>query len=511
MNIGLCVAHHGVRHPRRVAVDHDGEHRLTYAELDQRSNRVAHLLQALGVSRGDRVSALLFNRVEIVELLVGIAKAGAIAAPMSFRLPERDVAAILETIAPRVIVTEPEFREIVELLATKVGAVVVDLDDGYEAALAAASPSSPATMLRVDGTEDALIQFTSGTTGHPKGATFTHDAVLMHAANVALEYSIDGTSRLLLALPHVGGIANCQTFPALYRGATVVSTDVRTFDAERWIADVNRLGATHTQVVPTMLYRVLEAARAQGATMPTMRRLGYGSAPMPPERVEELLHAFGNVFLQLYGMIETAAMATMLRPDEHAWALEQAPEVLGSVGQPTYSMAVRVVDDAGRDVPEGERGEVVFKGPHLMRCYWDAPELTAETIRDGWLHSGDVGEHRNGWLFIVDRMKDIIIRGGQNIASKEVEEAVYTHPAVMEAAVIGVPEAEWGEEVVAVVVLRPNMTAKAEDILRACHNHGLSRFKSPSQIRFVAELPRNTIGKVLKRELRRRFAMEPHL
>lgn len=504
MNLGLSVRHHAFRHPTRIAVDHDGERRLTYAQLEERSNRVANLLHGLGVQRGDRVAYVVLNRLEVCEMLVGIAKAGAVAAPVNPRLSDKDKAAIIDNARPRVIFTEGEFRELIELLGKEVDAAVIDLADGYEDLLASASAAQPASVLQLRGDENVLIQYTSGTTGRPKGATFTHDAILSHAANVALEYEISGSSRLLISLPH-NSATNIQTVPALYIGATVLFTDVRSFDADEWVGKVNRLEATHTQVVPTILYRVLEVCRHKATSLPTMRRLGYGSAPIPPERVRELLDVFGNVFIQLYGMIEIAAMGTMLRPDEHVWALAEAPEVLGSVGQSTYSMDVRVVDEHGADVAAGERGEVVFKGSHMMSHYWNAPELTADTIRDGWLHSGDVGVYRDGYLYLVDRMKDLIIRGGQNIASKEVEEAIYMHPAVLEAAVIGVPEPEWGEEILAAVVLRPGTSAEPDEIRRACAEHGLTRFKTPTQIRFIEELPRNAVGKIQKGVLRERY------
>lgn len=504
MNIGLSVRHHAVRYPTRIAVDDNGERTLTYAQLEERSNRVANLLHGLGIERGDRVAYVVLNRLEVCEMLVGIAKAGAIACPVNPRLSDKDKAAIIDNAQPRVIFTEAEFSELIYGLAKDIDATVVDLSGGYEDDLTAVSSTGPQSALQLRGDENVLIQYTSGTTGLPKGATFTHDAILSHAANVALEYEVDGSSRLLISLPH-NAATNIQTVPALYNGATVLFTDVRSFEAEQWVAKVNRLGATHSQVVPTILYRVLEVCRHKALEMPSMRRLGYGSAPIPPKRVQELLDVFGNLFIQLYGMIEIAAMGTMLRPDEHVRALAEAPEILGSVGQSTYSMDVRVVDDEGRDVAAGERGEVVFKGPHMMRYYWDQPEITADTIKDGWLYSGDVGEYRDGYLYLVDRKKDLIIRGGQNIASKEVEEAIYNHPAVLEAAVIGVPEPEWGEEIHAAVVLRPGATAEPEDILRACAESGLTRFKTPSKVHFIDELPRNAVGKIQKGALRDRY------
>ena len=506
MNIGISVGHHARRQPGHLAVDEDGERSLTYAELETRSNRLAHYLtEVAGLRPGDRVGYLLYNRLEVVELLVACAKLGVIAAPMNFRLTETDLRAIFGNAGMRLVVTQREFADLVHALAAETGVRVLIAEEEYEQAAGSGSVLPPAWMLTTAGSADALIQYTSGTTGRPKGATFSHDAVLAHAANVALEYAIDPSSRVLISIPH-NSATNIQTIPALYTGATVVLGDVRSFDGEAWLERVNRLGVTHSQMVPTMLYRVLEVARRSGQAISSMRRLGYGSAPIPPDRVGELVEVFGNVFIQLYGMIEVAAVGTMLRPEDHARALRGEAGLLASVGQPSYGIDVRVAGPAGELLDFSGRGEVVFKGPYVMRGYWNEPELTEQAIRDGWMHSGDIAEIRDGWFYIVDRIKDIIIRGGQNIASKEVEEALYGHPAVMEAAVIGVPSVEWGEDIVAVVVLRPGQHATAAEIRAAALASGLTRFKCPVRIDFEPELPRNAIGKIQKGVLRSRYA-----
>jgi fatty-acyl-CoA synthase len=504
MNISTCVEHHAIRHPGRTAVDDDGRRALTYAELRERVVRLANRLVELGVRPGDRVAIFVFNRLEVVELLVATAHVGAIATPLNFRLSEHDLRSILHDAAPTIVVTQRELHELVADVAHEISAAVVLLGDEYETDLLAASTRPPA-LPTPRAEDDVLIQYTSGTTGRSKGAVFTNTATLMHAANVALEYGLDAASRVLVSIPH-NSATNIQTIPALYAGCTIVFSEVRSFDGAEWIDRVGRLRASHSQVVPTMLYRVLESWRRAPFELPTMRRLGYGSAPIPPERVRELLDAFGSIFIQLYGMIEIAAMGTMLRPEEHEQALATAPDVLGSVGRPSYGIDVRVLDDECRPVADRERGEVAFSTPYMMRGYWGAPDLTAATIREGWLHSGDIGEYRDGWLHLVDRKKDLIIRGGQNIASKEIEEALYAHPAVMESAVVGVPEPEWGESIVAVVVLRPGMSATGEELLRACATGGLPRFKMPTRVELVDELPRNAIGKVQKGELRSRYA-----
>ena len=509
MNIGVCVSHHARRHPDRVAVDENGERSLTYAELDARSTRLArYLAGACGIRPGDRVAYLLYNRLEVVEFLVACAKAGAIAAPMNFRLTEPDLRAIFGNAGVRLVLTQREFAGLVRTLGGELGFAVLTVEDDYAQA-AGTGPAGPgAGMTAASGAQTALIQYTSGTTGRPKGATFSHDATLMHAANVCLEYGIEAASRVMLSIPH-NSATNIQTIPALYAGATLVLGDVRSFDGAAWLERVSRLGVTHSQVVPTMLYRVLEVARQRGERMPAMRRLGYGSAPIPPERVGEMTEIFGNIFIQLYGMIEVAAIGTMLRPEDHARALTGEPGLLASVGQPSYGIDVKVAGESGAIIEGDGRGEVVFKGPYVMSGYWNAPEQTAAALRDGWMRSGDIAEVRDGWFYLVDRVKDIIIRGGQNIASKEVEEALYRHPAVMEVAVIGVPSAEWGEDIVAAVVLRPGLRASADEVRQAALAAGLTRFKAPARIDFVAELPRNAIGKIQKGVLRERYAAAP--
>jgi acyl-CoA synthetase (AMP-forming)/AMP-acid ligase II len=505
MNIGISVGHHARRFGQRLAVDEDGERSLTYAELEARSNRLAHYLaEVCQVGAGDRVGYLLHNRLEVVELLVACAKLGAIAAPMNFRLTEPDLRATFGNAGVRLVVTQQDFEDVVRALAAELGYAVMTIEKDYETAVSSGSTVVPDSILTSGGSAVALIQYTSGTTGRPKGATFTHDAVLAHAANVALEYAIDPGSRVLISIPH-NSATNIQTAPALYVGATLVLGDVRSFDGDAWLERVNRLGITHSQVVPTMLYRVLEAARKSRQTISSIRRLGYGSAPIPPDRVSELVEVFGNVFIQLYGMIEVAAIGTMLRREDHVRALAGEPGLLASVGQASYGIDVRVQAPSGDLLEWNGRGEVVFKGPYVMREYWNEPDLTAEALQGGWMHSGDIAEIRDGWFYLVDRIKDIIIRGGQNIASKEVEEALYQHPAVMEAAVIGTPSAEWGEDIVAVVVLRPGMTATSQEIKATALASGLTRFKCPARIDVVPELPRNAIGKIQKGALRAQY------
>ncbi|HEY1967288.1 MAG TPA: AMP-binding protein, partial [Pseudonocardia sp.] len=262
-----------------------------------------------------------------------------------------------------------------------------------------------------------------------------------------------------------------------------------------------RQRVTHTYLVPTMLYRVLEAGLTS-ADLPCIEHIGYGAAPIAPDRVGELVERFGPVFSQLYGMAEVASIATMLRQDDHRRIAAGRTDLCASAGRPSYLADVRVVTDDGSEAPVGQPGEVLFHTPYTMRGYHRNPRKTGETLVDGWVHSGDIGQFdREGYLYIVDRKKDLIIRGGYNITPSEIERVIYTHPAVLEAAVVGLPDSEWGESVCAAVALRAG-TGLAPDELRAhCRAAGLPSIKVPERVLTMDALPKNAVGKIAKREL----------
>lgn len=503
MNLALSIRHHAARSPHRVAVLADG-FRQTFKELDDRSDRVALTLQkAFGVEPGARVAYLMENRPQIPEILAAIWKLGAIAVPINFRLQKSEIQAITQNATPFLLLTDSEYAEMANSAAGG-SAVVVDIDDPEFATLIDAADGDLSHLAPVDAQADACVVYTSGTTGLPKGAVFTHAAVMNHAANLALECEVDGGSRYLVSLPHHVSVT-VGFAPCFYVGATVVINEVRSFDGERFAADVNRHHVTHTEIVPTQLYRVLEAARTRQLAMPSMRTLCYGSAPAAPDRVTEMIERFGPILMQVYGMTETCGIATTLRKQEHVVALAEAPERLSSAGHPSYGMHVRVVGDRGADAGPGERGEVWFRSPYIMRGYWRNSEQTAAAVVDGHMRSGDIGEVRDGFLYIVDRKKDLIIRGGQNLSSKEIEEVLFQHPGVLEAAVVAAPHAEWGEETVAVVVRRSGEQPTAEELTTFCTEKGLARFKTPTRFDFVESLPKNSSGKVAKPELRERY------
>lgn len=504
MNVGVAVTRSAQRWPQHVA-GFDGPRRRTFAELDERSNRLAHVLADHGVSAGDRVALLLPNRLEVLEVLAGCAKTGAVYCGLNFRLGEEEYESILENAAPRLLITEPQYAELAGRLAERFELPVLWLDDdgaeGYEARLAAAAATLPPEVHDVRPEHDFCLVYTSGTTGRPKGVLFDHQAVLHHALVAAREYELDERSRWLMALPHNSSV-QITLLPLLLVGGATGFNDSRGFDARAFAAEVARTQATHTYLVPTMLFRVLEAGLAR-EDVPTLTTIGYGAAPIPPARVLELLERFGPIFTQLYGMAEVASIGTMLRKEDHARALAGEERLLASAGRAGLAMDVRVVGFDGRDVAPGERGEVVFASPHTMKGYYRDPERTAEVLVDGWMHSGDVAEvDEEGFVYIVDRMKDLIIRGGFNVVPSEIENILYAHPAVLEAAVVGLPDPEWGEAVAAFVALREGGVTDAEELRGWCRKQGLPSIKVPGRIEFLDTLPKNAVGKIAKRELR---------
>ena len=502
MNVGLAITRSARRYPTRTAV-FEGERSLDYRTLDERTNRLANLLlDRYGLQRGDRVALLVPNRLEVMEVLGGVAKAGGVYVGLNFRLTEDELRYILGNAEPSVVITETEFLDLARTLADERGIPVLDVDSAeYAGLLAAAGAGDPTTLHEVRHTDDFCIVYSSGTTGLPKGILFDHAASIQHATVACMEYEIGHESRYLIQIPHNSSV-NITMVPCLVVGAAVGFTDHRGFDGGRFVAEVLDRAVSHSFLVPTQLIRVLEQVPGS-VDLAAMKTIGYGSSPIPPDRLGELLDRFGPIFNQLYGMAEVASIGTILRKDDHVRAIAGEAKLLASCGQPSYAVDVRVVDAEGRDVAVGERGEVIFGGPHLMKGYFRDPERTAETLIDGWVHSGDIAERdEEGFLYVVDRMKNLIIRGGQNIAPTEVENVLSRHPAVLESAVIGVPDPEWGEAVLAVVVARDGATATGDDLIAHCRAAGLGSIKVPERVQFVDALPKNAVGKTAKNELR---------
>lgn len=504
MNVGLCVTRSARRYPARVAA-FDDRAELTWADLERRSNQAAHLLADLGVQRGDRVALLAPNRHEVCEVMAGIAKAGMVYVGLNFRLSASDLGHILGNAAPTVIVASGDLVDLAHEVADPRGIPVIGLDDdgpdGWAARRDRAVDTPPATLHQVRPEDDFCIVYTSGTTGTPKGVWFDHGRVMQHAPVACMEYEIDHTSRYLVAIPHNSSV-NITLVPCMMVGAAVGFVDSRGFDAATFVDALAHHRATHTYLVPTQLYRLLDTVPEGSTALDGLVTLGYGAAPMAPDKARALVERFGPIFTQLYGMAEVASIGTMLRKADHLAAVNGHPERFASAGQPSYLMDVRIVDPDGNDVGPGERGEVIFAAPYMMKGYYGEPDRTATTLVDGWVRSGDIATvDDDGFIYIVDRVKDIIIRGGHNIAPSEVEAVIHRHPDVLEVAVIGVPDEQWGEALQAVVALRAGVT-DPPDLVTWCRDQGLSSIKVPGEVVTVDSLPKNAVGKIDKPALR---------
>ena len=508
MNVGLAVTRIAHRAPDSLAV-FDGERRMDYATLDQRSNRLANLLRhGQAFAQGDRLALLVHNRLEVVEVLVGASKAAMVYVGLNFRMTEVELRAVLANAEPRLLITEPEFEALAMRLATlhSIPVLVLDADGSYEAALAGASPVAPGSAHRVFPRDHFAIVYTSGTTGLPKGILFDHAAALQHGTVACLEYEIDAQTRYLIQIPH-NSCVNITIVPVLMAGAAVGFAESRGFGGAAFCEAVERNRVTHSFLVPTMLATLLEQDPGDFPhRLSTLSTLGYGSSPIPAERLRTLIAKYGPIFIQLYGMAEIASIGTLLRKQDHVHALADKPQLLASCGRPSFATTLRLVDAAGSDVAPGELGEIVFAGPHTMLGYFREPERTAKALIGGWLHSGDVGRvDDEGYYTIVDRIKDLIIRGGYNLAPSEVEQVLYTHPAVRDAAVVGIPDEKWGEAVLAVVALKPGHLVTEDDLLQLCRVSSLSSIKQPERVDIVDAMPRNTIGKIDKKAVRERY------
>ena len=509
MNVGLAFRRNAVRYPAATALFEVGPQRrdVTWAELDERTNRIANTLAGpLGIAPGDRVALLVANRPEVVEVLGGVTKAGAVYVGLNFRLGPTELDRIIDNARPRLLLCDTEHLPQTAGVAEKYGLDVLDIDaEPYRSLVAAGSPASPATLHEVRPGDDFCIVYTSGTTGRPKGVLFDHARVLQHATVTALEYEIGRRSRYLLQIPHNSSV-NITIVPALLIGAALGFRDSRSFEPRGFADVVARQGVSHSFLVPTQLMRVLDGLPpADDRLLAGLVTLGYGASPISPERLAELVGRFGNIFNQLYGMAEIASIGTMLRKEDHHRGLTERPELLASCGQPSYAVDVRVVDAERHDVSPGERGEVIFGGPYVMKGYYRDPERTAESLRDGWMHSGDVAQvDGEGFVYIVDRLKNLIIRGGLNIAPTEIENVLYRHPAVLECSVVGVPDPDWGEAILAVAALKEGATATPDELREHLRRSELTSIKVPERVELTDALPKNAVGKIAKDEIRRR-------
>jgi long-chain acyl-CoA synthetase len=478
------------RRPDHVAVKLD-DAEVTYSLLDEGSARIAGVLRDRGIGPGDRVGVMLPNVPYFPVVYYGIVRAGAVVVPMNVLLKAREVGYYLEDSGAKLLFAWHGFGEAAAGGAQKAGGIeVISVAPGeFEQLAVAAEPVRE--LAEVDAGDTAVILYTSGTTGQPKGAELTHANLARNAALSVAGHEIGDDDVLFGGLPlfHSFGQTCCMN-AAVYAGATL--TLLARFDPAKALEVIQRDGVTHFAGVPTMHAALLHHPGREGYDTSSLRRIISGGASLPGEVLRGVEEAFGVIILEGYGLSETSPVASFNKVDKRR---------VGSIGLPIEGVEMRVVDDDDNEVPTGEVGEIVIRGHNIMKGYLGRPDATAEAIRDGWFHSGDMGRvDEDGFFFIVDRKKDLIIRGGYNVYPREVEEVLYEHPAVREAAVIAVPDEEWGEEVGAAVVLKEGEHVDAE-ALRAFVKEQVASYKYPRRLWFVEELPKGPTGKLLKREI----------
>ncbi|HVO89990.1 MAG TPA: AMP-binding protein [Casimicrobiaceae bacterium] len=507
--IGKLIERHARYRPRHTALiapAGDREVRLSWHELDVYVNRYADMLHQLGVRRGDRVASVLANSIELATLYWACAKLGAAAVPLSPLLNAPGLASLLADAAPAVVVASNDQRAMLDQVRSNAisGAiqwVLVDANDSDEAggfrsfaALhAAAATHSPPTTVRAD---DVLtLMYTSGTTGLPKGILHTHFIRAMYGATMASAWRMQPGSVVLHSGAIVFNGAMTTMLPALMLGATFIVH--RQFDAERFIDTVERERVTHTMLVPSQIIAILNAPGFDPARLTSLEMILSLGAPLHVEHKERLNRLLPDRFYELYGLTE--GFVTILDRDD-------ARRKAGSVGVPPPFYEMRIVDADDREVAPGVTGEIVGRGPITMPGYYHRDEQTAATLRGGWLHTGDLGYvDEEGYLFLVDRMKDMIDSGGVKVYPKDIEEVVARHPCVREVAVFGVPHDKWGETPVAAVILKSGESLGAETLCDWINAHVSAKYQRVQRVILMSDFPRNAAGKTLKREMRAPF------
>ena len=511
MNLAGVLVKNSRIHSRKPAIV-DDEGTFTWAQFADRVMRAAGVLRNRGLRRGDRFAVLMRNSFRQAELFWAGYWSGVVPVPVNWRLSSVEIAAILEDSGVKWVAAEQEFLALLDApqqAPWRESALTVEAAAGakgeYEALL---NSSEPLQAAPVSESDDALLLYTGGTTGRSKGVRLSQRNILSNAWQIGLTAGIRPSDVYSHVAPMfhaadvhgtIGFLLGCRHFY------------LRQFTPAAMVAAIERHRITIAHWVPTMVKMVCESPHAANRDVSSLRMLFYGSSPMPTEWAQAARKHFpGAELYQNYGLTETSPVLTVLGNDSHQRCFESGDySLLRSAGQPVPGLQLRIVDDRGQPLPAGATGEVVVRGPNVSAGYYNREQETARAFRGGWFHTGDVGRlDEDGNLYLVDRIKDVIITGGENVHSTEVEAVLYRHPGVSEAAVIGVPDELLGEALFAVIVPGPGVTLTIDEIIRHCRAH-IGGYKIPRRIAFVEALPRSALGKVQKAQLRQTFGMSP--
>ena len=500
--------------PDREAIIFEGN-RWSFSDLADRSNRLANALAVMGVGQGDKVGMLQVNCNECIEVYFATAKLGATYVPLNFRARAEELEFMINFSEASALFLGQRYVKMINSMREQIPGMknLVSVEGpaegmlDYESVIAEADPEEVFTD--IDDNDTSILMFTAGTTGQPKGVMLTHDNLATYVLNNVSPADPDIEEKNILTVPlyHIAGMQ--AVLAAVYGGRTLVVQ--RQFDPSNWMTLVESESVTRAMMVPTMLKQLMEHEEFPERNLSSLQVITYGAAPMPVEVITKAIEVFpGTRFINAFGQTESASTITMLTPEDHV--IEGSPgeraiklKRLGSIGRALGDTEVKIFDEDGSEQPVDEVGEIVARGPRVMKGYWKAEEATNSTIRNGWLYTGDIGYmDEAGYIFLSGRAKDIIIRAGENISPEQVEATLHSHPAIDEAAVIGVPDPQWGETVRAIVALKAGAQASEADIIEHCRGQ-LASFKKPESVIFVDSLPRNPLGKVLKRVLREEY------
>jgi acyl-CoA synthetase (AMP-forming)/AMP-acid ligase II len=501
-----CVRDYGPR----VAVT-CGETQFTYDGLAERAAGLHAALHELGIRPKERIAFLMANCAEYVFCEYAVAKAGATRVPLAVLLAPDDHIYMMNfarcttliyhvKFVERVLAMQPKLETVQRFIC--IGGEPPEGHLGLDALMARGANLDTPPAPVVDPEDIAGIYFTGGTTGRPKGVMLSHRAWAYTYLIETLDFGVDWNERFVFATPltHAGG---CLILPVLLRGGRCIVIDH--FEPDLLLSTIEKEKATATLLVPTMIYMLLDHPQLGQYDLSSLRNVLYGASVIAPERLEQAIERLGPIFTQFFGQTEAPMALTALPRHVHVEADgERRRAILSSAGRATYGTAIRLLDDDGAEVPPGECGEVVVRPANLMSGYLDNPEATAETIRDGWLHTGDIGRvDEEGFLTIVDRKKDMVVSGGFNIYPREIEDVLFEHPAVRQAAVVGVPNEKWGEEVRAIIVLNEGAAAEPEELI-AFVKARKGSLVAPKSVEIWPEIPLTNLGKVDKKAIRAR-------
>ena len=511
MNIGTLFTKSARSFPERPAICY-GDKEWTYAEANERINRLANALTSLGLKRGDHVAILQFNCPQSIESIFACFKAGLCAVPINFRLHPKEYSYIIDHSDSVAVVFGNDFGDPLYSLREEMPKtkhyICLSQPHGsmldYEELIKDNSPQFE--DVEVDRDDLAWLFYTSGTTGKPKGAMLTHGVLLAMTMNFYGDMSPLGPDDVILHAAPISHGSGLYALPNIGKAANNIILEVRSFVPKVVCETIQKRKVTNMFAAPTMVKMLVTYPEIDKYDLSSLKCLNYGGGPMYVEDLKEAMKKLPNCLVQLYGQAESPMTISYLRKEEHV--LEGTPEQierLDSAGIPRTDVEVKIFDENDNEVPRGTMGEVVLRGEEVMLGYWKNPEATEETLRHGWLHTGDLGkmDERN-YVYLLDRSKDMVISGGENVYPREIEEVILRHPAIHEVAVIGIPDERWGEALKAIVSLKPGMKISEDEIIDFCKQN-LASYKKPKSVDFIGELPKNPYGKILKKDLREKY------